>query len=167
LNTQTDLFAPVADRFTINADGGCRGNGSKNAVGGWGAYIVNHVTGEETDIFEGDKGVDVTNNRMELTAVIKGLLAVPQDAEILVVTDSQYVVKGMTEWLPGWVRRGWVKPDGKPVLNAELWKELHALASVRKKLRFEWVRGHSGHPGNERADELTNRAMDAIASKGK
>ena len=165
MTNQTDLFSPAAARFTVNADGGCRGNGKENAPGGWGVYIENHVTGEETDLYGGERGT--TNNRMELTAVIKGLLAVPQAAEILVTTDSQYVYKGVTEWVAGWIKRGWTTAAGKPVLNVDLWQELNSLLKARKNVKFQWVRGHSGHPGNERADGLTNRAMDELTGKGK
>lgn len=169
LTTQSDLFAAVPTRFTVNTDGGCRANGSPRAIGGWGVYIVNHQTGEETDLFDGEgPGPTVTNNRMELMAVIQGLRAVPANGELIVVTDSQYVQKGISEWIHGWKKKGWKTAAGKPVQNQDLWLELDALVLGRKNLKFEWVRGHAGHPGNERADALSNQAMDAVAArKGK
>lgn len=165
MTAQSDLFAAAAGgRYTINADGGCRGNGKKNAPGGWGVYIVNHETGQEVDLYGGEVGT--TNNRMEMVAVIKALNAVPASAEILIETDSQLVWKGINEWRSGWKKRGWKTAAGAPVANLELWLELDALLVARKKVTVNWVRGHSGHPGNERADALTNRAMDELTNKG-
>jgi ribonuclease HI len=139
-------------------DGACKGN---PGPGGWGAILLipNQVPLELS-------GYDpaTTNNRMELTAVIEGLKPLPDRAGTVTVhTDSQLVVKGMTEWIAGWQRKQWRKSDGDPVLNAELWRALLAESQRLGQVRWQWVRGHSGVPLNERADQL---AVAAIERRG-
>jgi ribonuclease HI len=104
---------------------------------------------------------DTTNNRMELTAVIEGLAALPSGSVVRVTTDSQYVQKGISEWIHGWKRRGWKTSDGSPVKNQDLWMRLDAEAA-RHRTSWEWVRGHNGHPENERADALANRGAASV-----
>ena len=133
-------------------DGACSGN---PGPGGWAAIIVRDGTREEI----GGGAAATTNNRMELTAVIEALRRVPADAPVTVVTDSQYVLKGMTSWVRGWQRRGWRTATGGPVLNRDLWETLAALAGSR--VTWEWVRGHDGHPENERADQLARAHAQA------
>ncbi len=126
-------------------DGACIGN---PGPGGWAAILV--ADGQRQELSGG--APDTTNNRMELTAVIEALRRVPPAAPVLVVTDSQYVMNGVTRWVAGWRQRGWRTATGQPVLNRDLWEELAALAGAR--VTWEWVRGHAGHPENERADAL-------------
>lgn len=129
-------------------DGGCSGN---PGPGGW-AYILRHPkSGKEVEKFGGER--ETTNNRMEMTAVIEGLKALKKPSSVEIVTDSQYVGQGMTEWMPKWKSRGWKLPGNKPVKNLDLWQELDRLISTHK-VHFTHVRGHTGHPENERCDEL-------------
>ncbi len=139
--------------FRIWTDGACRGN---PGPGGWG-YIVRNTAGEEAVEYDAEKST--TNNRMELIAVIEALKSLPASSSVEIFSDSQYVVKGMNEWVKGWQRRGWKKSDGKPVLNDDLWKELIEIAS-KHQVRWSWVEGHAGHEENERCDDLANRAID-------
>jgi len=137
----------------IYTDGACKGN---PGPGGWGALLR---WGEhEKELFGGE--ARTTNNRMELTAVIRALAALERPMRVELHTDSQYVQKGITEWLSGWKRRGWRTADRKPVKNEDLWRELEAQVA-RHDVRWHWVRGHSGHPENERADALANRGVPA------
>ena len=138
----------------IYADGACRGN---PGPGGWGALIQ---TGEARSELHGGEA-HTTNNRMELTAVIRALESLGERSTVEVYTDSQYVQKGITEWLPNWKRRGWKTADKQPVKNAELWQQLEAGANGHK-VSWHWVKGHSGHPGNERADALANLGIDNL-----
>jgi ribonuclease HI len=138
----------------IYADGACKGN---PGPGGWG--VVLQAGGNERELFGGEPLT--TNNRMELTAVIRALEALEGPHQVEVYTDSQYVQKGISEWLPDWKRRGWRTADRKPVKNADLWRELEQLAGVHR-VRWHWVRGHAGHAENERADELANRGVDSL-----
>jgi len=141
-------------KVTIYSDGACKGN---PGPGGWGAVLV---SGEhEKELFGGD--AVTTNNRMELTAVIEALRALKRRSTVEVYTDSQYVQKGISEWLPGWKARGWKTADKKPVKNADLWQVLEELAK-QHDVSWHWVRGHNGHPGNERADALANRGVDSL-----
>lgn len=134
------------------ADGACKGN---PGPGGWGVYLK---SGEhEKELCGGE--LDTTNNRMELTAVIEGLNALKKRCSIDVYTDSQYVRKGVLEWMPKWKVNGWRTSDKKPVKNADLWQTLDD-ASVRHLVRWHWVKGHSGDPGNEKADALANRGVE-------
>ncbi|GAB2894080.1 ribonuclease HI [Paralcaligenes sp. KSB-10] len=132
----------------IWTDGACKGN---PGLGGWGALLRQGP--HEKTLYGGEPGT--TNNRMELMAVIEALKALKRHCEVVVHTDSQYVQKGMTEWIANWKRRGWRTADKKPVKNADLWQELDALVQ-QHSLSWQWVKGHAGDPGNERADELAN-----------
>jgi ribonuclease HI len=143
-----------AKRVVIHADGACRGN---PGPGGWGAILS--FGDHEKEIFGGEPAT--TNNRMELTAVIRALESLKEPCEINVYTDSQYVQKGISEWMPSWKRRGWRTADKKPVKNVDLWQKLDALAGAHS-VRWHWVRGHAGHDGNERADVLANRGVDSL-----
>ena len=138
----------------IYTDGACKGN---PGPGGWGALLRSGA--HERELFGGDPAT--TNNRMELTAVIRALTALKQRSQVEVYTDSEYVMKGITEWLAAWKRRGWKTADRKPVKNADLWRELDELAG-RHEVRWHWVRGHAGPPENERADELANRGVASL-----
>jgi ribonuclease HI len=150
-----DPKGPAAEsRVQVFADGACRGN---PGPGGWGAVLVSGET--ERELFGGE--ALTTNNRMELTAVIRALEALRRRCEIDVYTDSQYVQKGISEWLPSWKRRGWRTADRKPVKNVDLWQRLDELAAAHM-VRWHWVKGHAGHVGNERADALANRGVDSI-----
>jgi ribonuclease HI len=144
----------------VNAwtDGACKGN---PGVGGWGVLL--NTDGKEHTLCGGE--AHTTNNRMEMMAVLKALEAVKPDTRIILHTDSQYVHKGMTEWLPNWKIRQWKTSDRKPVKNADLWKALDILVNERQ-VQWRWVRGHSGDVGNERADQLANQGvLKALQSK--
>jgi ribonuclease HI len=135
----------------IYADGACKGN---PGPGGWGVLL--RSGGREKELCGGE--VQTTNNRMELTAVIRGLEALKRRAAVRVYTDSQYVQKGITQWIRDWKRRGWKTADRKPVKNADLWQRLDELAHGHA-IEWHWVRGHAGHADNERADALANRGI--------
>ncbi len=141
-------------RVEIFADGACKGN---PGVGGWGALLK---SGErERELFGGER--ETTNNRMELTAVIRALETLTRPCEADVFVDSSYVQKGISEWIHGWKRNGWRTADKKPVKNVDLWMELDRQAA-RHQIRWHWVKGHAGHAGNERADALANKGVDAV-----
>ena len=142
----------------IACDGSCLGN---PGPGGWAAVILSD-SGEERVLSGGEP--HTTNNRMELTAAIRAVEAVPDKTAATVFCDSQYVVKGITQWLPSWVRRGWQTANRRPVKNADLWRRLAEARVGRPGVRFEWVRGHAGHPGNERAHTL---ASEEAARQGR
>ncbi|ARP83611.1 ribonuclease HI [Bordetella genomosp. 8] len=133
-------------------DGACKGN---PGPGGWGV-LMRSGTHEKT-LHGGEMAT--TNNRMELMAVIQGLAALKRPCQVTIHVDSQYVMKGMMEWIANWKRRGWITADKKPVKNAELWRALDEQVS-RHKVAWRWVRGHAGDPGNERADELANLGVE-------
>ena len=116
--------------------------------------------GTEREMFGGDRAT--TNNRMELTAVIEALAALKRPSQVILHTDSQYVMKGITEWIKGWKVKGWRTADKKPVKNEDLWRKLDAEA-VRHEIKWVWVKGHSGHNGNERADALANKGVESIS----
>jgi ribonuclease HI len=136
----------------IFTDGACRGN---PGPGGWGAIL--RYGDKEKELFGGER--HTTNNRMELMAAIQALEALKDPCEVNLTTDSQYVRKGITEWLANWKKRNWQTAAKKPVVNKDLWQRLEAAAE-RHRVKWHWVRGHSGHSENERADQLANRGID-------
>lgn len=139
---------------TIYADGGCRGN---PGPGGWGVVLQ---SGEHAKELWGGEAA-TTNNRMELTAAIRALEALRRPATVHLHSDSQYLQKGITEWIRNWQRNGWRTADRQPVKNADLWQRLAELAG-QHRVKWCWVRGHAGNAGNERADALANRGMDEL-----
>ncbi len=141
-------------QVTIYTDGACKGN---PGAGGWGAWLtwVDH----EKELFGGESLT--TNNRMELTAVIQALGSLRRTCHVTIYTDSQYVRKGITEWIVNWKVRGWKTADNKHVKNADLWQQLDAQRNLHH-VDWRWVKGHSGDPGNERADELANRGVASL-----
>ncbi|MGI9345078.1 MAG: ribonuclease HI [Gammaproteobacteria bacterium] len=148
-----------ADYIVIYTDGACSGN---PGPGGWGVFIRYGKNAEQLTEIELCGGQpSTTNNRMEMLAVLQALLVIPECDHVEIHTDSTYVYKGITEWLEGWKRKGWRKSSGKALLNADLWRELDALP-IRRRVQWHWVRGHSGNPGNEKADELANKGMAAL-----
>ena len=143
-----------AEIVRIYSDGACKGN---PGPGGWGALLK--IGERERELFGGEP--QTTNNRMELTAVIRALEALSGPCTVEVYTDSQYVQKGVSEWIGDWKRRGWRTAGRQPVKNVDLWQTLDAEAA-RHEIEWHWVRGHAGHPENERADALARRGVDAI-----
>ena len=141
----------------IFTDGACSGN---PGPGGWGAIM--RSKGIEKELSGGER--DSTNNRMEMMAVIVALESLTRPCSVKITTDSQYVMKGMMEWLPGWKKRNWKTAGRKPVKNVDLWKRMEQAAQTHE-LEWEWVRGHQGHPENERADQLAVAARDEAAQK--
>lgn len=141
--------------LTIYTDGACSGN---PGPGGWGARIEH---GDDATELTGG-AADTTNNRMELTAAIEALKSLPDGSQITLVTDSIYVKDGITSWLAGWKRNGWKTAAKKPVKNVDLWQALDAECA-RHTIDWQWVKGHAGHPGNERADALARRGMAPFA----
>ncbi|MCB5187325.1 ribonuclease HI [Methylobacillus caricis] len=141
----------------IYADGACKGN---PGPGGWGAWLA--FEGHEKELWGGE--LLTTNNRMELTAVIRALEALKRECDVKIFTDSVYVQKGITEWVHGWKARGWRTSDKKPVKNVDLWQQLDALVQ-QHKIEWKWVKGHAGNVGNERADELANKGVDQVLGK--
>lgn len=141
----------------IYTDGACKGN---PGVGGWGVLL--RFGDREKELCGGE--AETTNNRMELRAVIEGLNALNRTCQVRVHTDSQYVQKGISEWLANWKRRNWRTSTGQPVKNQDLWQQLDQ-AAAKHRVEWHWVKGHAGHPGNEAADRLANAGVD-IARKG-
>lgn len=141
----------TAETIYIYSDGACKGN---PGAGGWGALLVSG--GHRKEICGGES--NTTNNRMEMMAVIRALESLKKPSTVEVHTDSQYVQKGISEWMAGWKRRNWRTADGKPVKNQDLWLQLDALSQLHK-VEWKWVRGHAGHPENERADALANQGV--------
>lgn len=144
----------MAEPVEIYTDGACRGN---PGPGGWGV-VLRHKDRERT-LYGGEP--HTTNNRMELMAAIAGLEALKRSSKVALTTDSQYVKRGITEWIAEWKRRGWKTADRKPVKNIDLWQRLDAVV-VKHEVRWHWVRGHTGHVHNERADALANQAIDEL-----
>lgn len=142
------------DKVEIYTDGACKGN---PGPGGWGALLC--YKGQEKELFGGEAGT--TNNRMELMAVIKALATLNRPCHVVVYTDSQYVQKGISEWIHGWKARGWVTAAKAPVKNADLWQQLDAERNRHLSVEWRWVKGHAGHTFNERADQLANRGVGA------
>ncbi|MBT3347347.1 MAG: ribonuclease HI [Thiotrichales bacterium] len=145
------MSSKILEIFT---DGGCRGN---PGVGGWGALL--RYGSVERELFGGEE--ESTNNRMELTAVIRALEAITRDRPLRITTDSKYVKDGITKWIHNWKKNGWRTAARKPVKNSDLWKELDLLVQ-RYDIEWAWIKGHSGHRENEIADELANRGMDTV-----
>ena len=148
------MSAGVVEIFT---DGACRGN---PGPGGWGAIL--RFNGTEKELYGAE--TLTTNNRMELLAAINALAALKRPCAVSLTTDSKYVQQGITEWLAGWKRRNWKTASREPVKNVDLWQELDRLAAPHT-IDWHWVRGHTGHPENERADQLANRAIDEMLTK--
>jgi ribonuclease HI len=146
-----------AGRLTIYTDGACSGN---PGPGGWGAILM---FGEHRKELKGGER-DTTNNRMELLAAIESLEALKRPSTVDLFTDSAYVKNGITSWIHGWKRNGWKTADKKPVKNVELWQRLDA-ALASHKVSWHWVKGHAGHPENERADELAREGMAPFKGK--
>lgn len=140
----------------LYTDGACKGN---PGVGGWGA-VLRYGT-HEKELFGGE--ADTTNNRMELTAIIEGLTCLKRACDVVICTDSQYVKNGMENWIHGWKKNGWKTAAKKPVKNEDLWRKLDALAT-QHNIQWTWVRGHTGHPENERADALANQGVLAVGT---
>jgi ribonuclease HI len=138
----------------IYTDGACKGN---PGPGGWGAIL--EVDGKEREMFGGEAAT--TNNRMELTAVIEALAALKRPCRVRLHTDSQYVQKGITEWIHGWKARGWRTAAKEPVKNVDLWKKLDEVVRAHH-IHWVWVKGHAGHEGNERADALANKGVESL-----
>lgn len=138
----------------IFSDGACRGN---PGPGGWGALLR---SGEhEKELYGGE--LETTNNRMEMTAVIRAVEQVKRPSRLIITTDSRYVLQGVEEWLAGWKKRGWRTAGRKPVKNVDLWQQLDQLLQPHE-VTWHWVKGHAGHPENERADLLANRGCDVV-----
>jgi ribonuclease HI len=137
-------------QVTMATDGACKGN---PGPGGWGVVIRSGAS--EKELSGGE--ANTTNNRMELMAAIRGLEALKRPCQVTLMTDSRYVMDGLTKWLPGWLKNGWRTAARAPVKNADLWQELLA-ASKPHRIKWEWVKGHAGHPENERADRLASDA---------
>jgi ribonuclease HI len=142
-------------KVEIFTDGACKGN---PGPGGWGALL--RMGKHEKELVGSDP--DTTNNRMEMTAVIQALNALIEPCEVTLHTDSRYVIDGMTKWIDGWQKKGWINASKQPVRNADLWHDL-IEATARHKMQWEWVRGHNGHPENERVDRLASDAAIAAA----
>ena len=142
------------NRIEIFTDGACRGNPGK---GGWG--VMSRSNGLEESVYGGN--ISTTNNIMELTAAIKALEYIPENSNVVLTTDSKYVMQGITEWIKNWKIRDWKTASKKPVLNKELWKRLDSLTNLHS-IEWKWVKGHSGHRENEIADQLANKGIDEI-----
>jgi ribonuclease HI len=147
------------NHIEIYTDGACKGN---PGPGGWGVLLKSGAT--EKELFGGELGT--TNNRMELTAVIQALQALKRPCQVTLHADSQYVLKGITEWLVGWKAKGWKTSAKQPVKNVDLWQQLDLVVSTAgHTIDWRWVRGHNGDPGNERADALANRGVEQVLAQ--
>ena len=149
----------MTQAIEIFTDGACKGN---PGPGGWGVLL--RLGEHEKRLFGGE--LETTNNRMELLAAIRGLEALKRPASVVLTTDSQYVMKGVREWMPNWKKRGWKTASKQPVKNVDLWQQLDALVS-QHEVEWRWVRGHTGHRENELADELANMGVQYILSERK
>ena len=149
----------MPEKVYAYTDGACRGN---PGPGGWGVLLK--YAEREKELYGGER--QTTNNRMELTAAIQALESLTRRCEVCVITDSVYVAKGISEWLPNWVKRGWKTANKEPVKNVDLWQRLEA-ARLNHHVEWMWVKGHAGHVENERADRLANKGVDEILSVGK
>ena len=141
-------------KIEIYTDGACRGN---PGPGGWGVLLI--YEGIKKTLYGGAQ--DTTNNIMEMQAVIEALKALKSDCEVSLYTDSKYVMDGINKWLPGWKKRNWQTSNKKPVKNRDLW-EILDIATQSYKIEWHWVKGHTGNPGNEKADSLANRGIDEL-----
>lgn len=141
-------------KVAIFCDGACSGN---PGVGGWGSILRYGDSSKEMS----GADANTTNNRMEMTAAIEALASLKRPCEVILTTDSQYLVKGMTEWIGGWVKKGWINSKREPVLNRDLWERLLELARIHT-IHWRWVRGHNGHAENERCDELARAAIETF-----
>ncbi len=156
----TDLPPTTAQHVVIYTDGACKGN---PGPGGWGAMLTSGDTVKE--LFGGEMGT--TNNRMEMTAVIEALTALKRPCRVTLYLDSEYVRKGITEWISGWKARGWRTAAKQPVKNIDLWQKLdNLITSSGHTIEWRWVKGHAGDPGNERADALANKGVVLALSRG-
>ena len=153
------MSAGSSAEVLVHTDGACKGN---PGPGGWGAVL--EYGDAVRELFGG--APHTTNNRMELTAVIEALRALKRSCRVHVVTDSQYVQQGVQAWMPGWKKKNWRTSSGAPVANRDLWEELDRELA-RHEVAWTWVRGHRGHPGNERADALANRGVESITLGGR
>lgn len=147
----------MRDAVHAYTDGACRGN---PGPGGWGVLL--RFRGREKELCGGER--NTTNNRMELMAAIQALESLRRPCRVRITTDSTYVHKGITEWLPRWIARGWRTADNKPVKNADLWQRL-AEAMTSHEVEWQWVKAHAGHTENERADRLANRGIDQLLAR--
>ncbi len=147
----------MSDVVEIFTDGACKGN---PGIGGWGALL--RAKGKERELCGGE--AHTTNNRMELMAAIMALETLTRACEVRLHTDSKYVLQGITEWLPGWKQRGWKTASKQAVKNDDLWRRLDA-AVARHHIEWVWVKGHAGHDGNERADDLANRGIEELRAR--
>lgn len=148
----------MSHTIEIFTDGACKGN---PGPGGWGVLL--RLGEHQKTLFGGE--LNTTNNRMELTAAIRGLEALKKPAKVLLTTDSEYVMKGIREWMPNWKKRGWKTASRQPVKNADLWQQLDALVN-QHQVEWRWVKGHSGHPENDLADALANQGVDQVLGRG-
>ena len=144
----------MSEQIEIFTDGACKGN---PGPGGWGALLI--FKGVAKELWGGE--ATTTNNRMELMAAICALAELKRECQVRLVTDSQYVMQGIQEWMPNWKKRGWKTAAKQPVKNVDLWQRLDEQVQ-RHQITWQWVRGHTGHPGNERADQLANRGVDEL-----
>ena len=146
------------NKIVIYTDGACKGN---PGPGGWGA-LLRAADGAEKELCGGE--LETTNNRMEMMAVIEALSALKRPCHVILFVDSQYVLKGMTEWLHGWKAKGWRTAAKQPVKNVDLWQRLDTLVHQSEhRIEWQWVKGHAGDPGNERADALANRGVEQLS----
>ena len=149
----------MTDIVEIYTDGACKGN---PGAGGWGALLG--WNGKQRELYGGE--AHTTNNRMEMTAVIRALEALAKPSRVRLHTDSKYVQQGISEWIHSWKKRGWRTADKKPVKNEDLWRRLDQLAGEHE-IEWLWVRGHDGNPGNERADALSNLGVAQVSEEGR
>jgi ribonuclease HI len=154
---EAPVAAQAAGEATIFCDGACSGN---PGAGGWGTIV--EMDGRREELSGGL--ARTTNNQMEMQALIEGLKKVPGGTKVKVVTDSEYVVKGATQWIKGWIRNGWKTASKQPVKNKELWQEINVLLTSRPHT-FQWVKGHAGHAENERCDELARQAIADLRAR--
>ena len=153
----SELVAVSEDIVEIYTDGACKGN---PGVGGWGALL--QIMGKERELCGGE--AHTTNNRMELLAAIRALEALKRPCRVILHTDSKYVQQGISIWVHNWKQRGWKTADKKPVKNEDLWRTLDELAN-KHHVQWVWIKGHAGHDGNERADELANRGIEQLLNE--